>query len=145
MSWGLNSSSLMDRQLVWCLTQRNCLHFTFRIFVSLPTCIFQLFTSLHGRNNNLHLPRYSPVWHVVRCNVWLILLVLIRLRRGERGDLQYQVFEPNKDSDFAADGRNRQLEVVLATPLIRTVRALLLMKWMLLVVILEVNSLISTV
>lgn len=31
------------------------------------------------------------------------------------------MFEPNKDSDFAADGRNRQLEVVLATPLIRTV------------------------
>lgn len=50
-----------------------------------------------------------------------------------------------KDSDFAADGRNRQLEVVLAMPLIRTVRALLLMKWRLLVVILEVNSLISTV
>lgn len=53
------------------------------------------------------------------------------------------MFEPNNDSDFAADGRNRQLEVVMATPLIRTVRALLLMKWMLLVVILEVNSLIS--
>lgn len=68
-----------------------------------------------------------------------------KITRLSQGDLQYQVFEPNKVSDFAADGRNRQLEVVLATPLITSVRALIPMKWMLLVIILEVNLLISSV
>lgn len=55
------------------------------------------------------------------------------------------MFEPNKVSYFTADERNKQLKVVLATLLIRIVRAPLLMKWMLLAIILEVKILISIV